>query len=367
MSKPLRSGYTTGSCAAAATLGAAQFLAGNHPERVELRLPVGERAVFDLHGCRVEEGVASCSVIKDAGDDPDVTHGVEVHAQVEKRSPSPRPSPSGGEGGILSRGGEGEIEILGGQGIGTVTKPGLAVPVGQPAINPVPQQMIRAALRQGFPQGGFRVTISIPDGELRAEKTLNARLGILGGLSILGTTGIVRPISHKAWTDTLDVSIDVALAAGCRQIVACTGRSSELVAQQNFPQLVEEAFIMMGDHVGYLSEACHRKGVPQLCIAAQFAKLVKIACGHPQTHVHSSELDLREVAGWVKSAGWGNDLAERIEGANTAREIFMTLGANHALVSEVAERAAKQLQNWAPGVTIEILLVGYNGEVAGTF
>ncbi|ORJ60278.1 cobalt-precorrin-5B (C(1))-methyltransferase CbiD [Geothermobacter hydrogeniphilus] len=358
MARSLRHGYTTGACAAAATLAAARLLAGERVAQVALELPVGERAVFPVHGCRVDGARARCFVIKDAGDDPDVTHGVEVHARVESSSP-----PSSGDAGRE----EGEVVILGGEGIGTVTKPGLAVAVGEPAINPVPRRMIREALRSVFPSGSFRVTIAIPDGEQRAAKTLNARLGICGGLSILGTTGIVRPISHQAWTDTLDVALDVALAVGCRRVVACTGRSSEKVAQREYPLLAEEAFVMMGDHVGHLAGACRRKGVPNLVVAAQFAKLVKVACGHPQTHVHSSRLDLRKLADWARSTGLTTEASETIVAANTAREVFLTLGAAHPLVAEVARRAVKQLRNWAPGVTIEILLVGYDGAVAGRY
>jgi len=358
MARPLRHGYTTGACAAAATLGAARLLAGQKMSRVEILLPAGESAIFTLHDCLKNREGASCFVVKDAGDDPDITHGVEVHAQGERLSPSPR------EGGGRS---EGDIEILGGTGIGRVTKPGLAVAVGEAAINPVPRQMIVAALRSIFPRGSFRVILAIPDGEQRATKTLNARLGILGGLSILGTTGIVRPISHQAWTDTLEVALDVALAAGCEQLVACTGRSSEKVAQAFLPALPEEAFVMMGDHVGYLAGACHRKGVPRLLIAAQFAKLVKIACGHSQTHVCSSELDLGELAGWAGELGFDPDLVVRIGEANTAREILSEVGPGHPLVAEVAARAVKQLQNWAIGVKIEVLLIGYAGMVVGQF
>ncbi|PNU18847.1 cobalt-precorrin-5B (C(1))-methyltransferase [Geothermobacter hydrogeniphilus] len=354
----LRHGYTTGACAAAATLAAARLLAGERVAQVALELPVGERAVFPVHGCRVEGALARCFVIKDAGDDPDVTHGVEVHILLERIAPSP---------GVACSGSGNDIRLFGGEGIGTVTKPGLAVAVGEPAINPVPRRMIREALRSVFPTGSFRVTIAIPDGEQRAAKTLNARLGILGGLSILGTTGIVRPISHQAWTDTLDVALNVARAAGCRQVVACTGRNSERAAQRSFPQLTEEAFVMMGDHVGYLAGACHRKGMPKLVVAAQFAKLVKIACGHPQTHVHSSRVDLRKLADWALSTGLTTEASETIAAANTAREVFLALGAAHPLVADVARRAVKQLRNWAPGVTIEILLVSYDGAVAGKY
>lgn len=358
MGRSLRHGYTTGACAAAASLGAALWLAGERPDKVELELPAGERAAFDLHGCRADGESACCYVVKDAGDDPDVTHGVEVHATVERLSPSPQPSPSWGEGIIL---------VEGGQGIGRVTKPGLAVPVGEPAINPVPRRMIMEAVHSVFPEGRVRVIISIPDGEERAQKTLNARLGVVGGLSILGTTGIVRPISHKAWTDTLDVALDVALAAGCDQVIGCTGRSSEKAVQAALQGLAEEAFVMMGDHVGYLAEACHRKGVPRLTIAAQFAKLVKIACGHRQTHVRSSELDLRTLAAWAAELGLDGQLCRRIAAANTAREVFLFLGPHHPLVAEVAQRALAQLRDWSAGVRIAILLVGYDGEVAGQF
>jgi len=355
MTRPLRHGYTTGACAAAATLGAARWLAGARPVRVELALPGGERAGFALHGGWRQAEAAGCFVVKDAGDDPDITHGVEVHARLERLA---GPPPIGADDGIL---------IVGGTGIGTVTKPGLAVAVGEPAINPVPRTMIRAAVRAVFPRGAFRVVLAIPDGEQRAAKTLNARLGIVGGLSILGTTGIVRPLSHQAWTDTIDVAIDVALAAGCERIVASTGRSSETVARTALAGLPEEAFVMMGDFVGHLVATLQRKGGRHLVLAVQFAKLLKIACGHSQTHVRSSGLDLRQLAGWALSTGLTTEASETIIAANTAREVFLTFGAAHPLVAEVARRAVKQLRNWAPGVTIEILLVGYDREVAGRY
>ncbi|TYO98454.1 cobalt-precorrin-5B (C1)-methyltransferase [Geothermobacter ehrlichii] len=356
MGRSLRHGYTTGACAAAAALGAARWLAGEEPGRVELLLPGGERAGFALHGCRRGEDQACCFVVKDAGDDPDITHGVEVHARLERISPSSRHACP-----------EGEVRIVGGEGIGTVTKPGLAVPVGEPAINPVPRRMIEAAVRSVFSSGDFRVTISIPDGEQRARKTLNARLGILGGLSILGTTGVVRPLSHQAWTDTIDVAIDVAQAAGCDRIVASTGRSSETAARSALAELPEEAFVMMGDFVGHLVSALRRKGGRHLVLAAQFAKLLKIACGHEQTHVRNADLDLKRLAAWARQVDATGATAAQVAGANTAREVFLALGAAHPLVALVAERARKELHNRAPGVKIEILLVGYDGEVAGRF
>ncbi|HTP66405.1 MAG TPA: cobalt-precorrin-5B (C(1))-methyltransferase CbiD, partial [Geobacteraceae bacterium] len=196
----LRYGYTTGACAAAAAKGAALMLRGQEiVEEVELVLPGDVFARFRLHGQKLGEGSASCYVIKDSGDDPDVTNGAEIHVSVRADY-------------FAARG----IRIEGGAGVGRVTKPGLAVPVGEWAINPVPRRMIREVLKEVFAMRcipmALTVTISIPNGKELAKKTLNARLGIIGGLSILGTTGIVRPVSAEAWTDTINAAIDVAVA-----------------------------------------------------------------------------------------------------------------------------------------------------------
>jgi len=353
MGKRLRHGYTTGACAAAATLGAARMLREQRLlDAVELALPSGDVVTFALHGQRFDTDQAHCFVVKDAGDDPDVTHGCELHATVS----------------LLTRGDAPVIE--GGTGIGRVTKPGLAVPVGDWAINPVPRQMINQALQAVFPPedgaGVPRTVISIPDGELRAERTLNARLGILGGLSILGTTGIVRPISHQAWTDTIDAALDVALACGVAAPVLVTGRSSEQAAQQRFGG-ADEAYIMMGDFVGHAAAACARRKVARFTVAAQFAKLLKIACGHRRTHVDSSTLDLQLLAAWATGAGLDQETTKAIECANTARQVFVESPHAAALARLVAHKALGQLQCWAPGADITITLVDYAGSIAGTF
>ncbi len=349
--RQLRSGFTTGACAAAAAKGAALLLrdgAAEAAEAAEIDLPAGFRASFALHGQAVTDGVARCFVVKDAGDDPDVTHGIELHAALQRTAVA-------------------ELEIVAGVGIGRVTKPGLAVAVGMPAINPVPRRMIAQAVGEVFPQGtGLRLTLSIPDGEQRAEKTLNARLGILGGLSLLGTTGVVKPISHKAWTDTLDVALDVALAAGSRPVVLSTGRTSEAAGQQHF-SLPEEAFVMMGDHLGYTLEACHRKGVPAVALAVQFAKLVKIACGHPQTHVRHSQLDLGQLLQWAGEIDLDAADCQKLELANTAREVFESFGVDSPLIARVAREALAICQKQQPGSEFSILLVDYQGRVAKVF
>jgi cobalt-precorrin-5B (C1)-methyltransferase len=346
--RELRCGFTTGACAAAAAKGAALLLRDGAAATAEIALPAGFSAEFVLHGQGLDDGAARCFVIKDAGDDPDVTHGIELHARLQQTAGN-------------------NLEIIAGTGIGRVTKPGLAVAVGMPAINPVPRQMIEQAIAEVFPAAtGLQLTLSIPDGEQRAAKTLNARLGILGGLSLLGTTGVVRPLSHRAWTDTLEVAIDVALAAGASPVVLSTGRTSELAAQQHF-SLPDEAFVMMGDYIGYTLEACHRKGVPKLALSAQFAKLLKIACGHPQTHVRHSQLDLTQLLKWAKEIGLDAVECQQLELANTARQVFTECSADSPLIERVGREALSVCQEQLPGADVSILLINYHGQVANLF
>lgn len=353
MKKELRSGYTTGACAAAAAKGAAQMLANQAiiPE-ISIDLPGGASATFTLHGQTFSADEASCFVVKDAGDDPDITNGAEVHATAS----------------FLPHTEDGIIVITGGIGIGMVTKPGLAVSPGEWAINPVPRRMIEQSVRSVFSSliphpSTLHLVISIPDGEERAKKTLNARLGIIGGLSILGTTGIVRPISVKAWTDTIDAALDVARACGCETVILSTGRSSEMAAQRHLPHLPEEACIMMGDHVAYALQACSRRGFMRPVVACQFAKLLKIACGHENTHAAASELDLGTLRGWAEEAGFPPDYLEIISNANTAREIAVATGFDTTFMKLVADRAALAAVLHAPGIRIQPLLCGYDGLV----
>lgn len=358
MKKPLRSGYTTGACAAAAAKGAVLMLMNQAlASDTCIDLPAGVSAEFQLHGQSFSPHRASCFVVKDAGDDPDITNGAEVHAEVTS-NPLTLPFDSG----------KSAIIISGGVGIGKVTKPGLAVQPGEWAINPVPRRMIEQAVNSvlsGFKLNNreFRIVISIPDGEERAKKTLNARLGIIGGLSILGTTGIVRPLSAKAWTDTIDASLDVAKACGCRTVVLSTGRSSEMAAQKYLSPLPEEAYIMMGDHVAYALQACARRGYMQPVIACQFAKLLKIACGYANTHAAASELDLAVLLEWAKTAQISPGNQEIISSANTAREIAVSTGFDRAVMELVADRAAAAAALHAPGIKIRPLLCGYDGVV----
>ncbi len=357
----LRNGYTTGACAAAAARGAALMLREQRlVDEVDINLPAGETARFRLHGQRLADDGASCYVIKDAGDDPDVTNGAEIHVFLKA------------DFFCANR-----VVVQGGAGIGRATKPGLAVAVGDWAINPVPHRMITEAVKEVFAMRcmpvTFTVTVSIPDGEARAKKTLNERLGIVGGLSILGTTGIVRPVSADAWTATIDTAIDVALACGCETIVLSTGRTSELVAQKHLGSrdrgsgtgncLKEEAFVMMGDHVGYALRACVRKGVRRVVIAGQFAKILKIAGGHEQTHVTSSELDLKMLAGWFAVAGPRSPIPGYCRKANTARQVLAASGNDPLMVELVCHKVKESAEFHAPGIACKVLLAGYGGEV----
>ena len=351
--KNLRYGFTTGSCAAAAVKGASQMLRDQVLiDEVELTLPCGITARFRLQGCQLRDNTASCYVVKDAGDDPDVTNGAEIHATAKADFFTKH-----------------RIIIKGGVGIGKVTKPGLAVPVGEWAINPVPRKMIMEVVKEVFAMRcvpcTLTFTVSIPNGEELAKKTLNERLGIIGGLSILGTSGIVKPISTKAWTDTVDASIDVALACGSRVVVLSTGRSSELAAQRECAkrnELGEEAFVMMGDHFGYSLMSSAKKGAQQVVLAGQFAKLVKIACGHQQTHVSSSELDLAKVAEWLRENPATAHLEQTARQANTARHLLEASGYNQALIEVVCRKVAEACAHTAPGLPVRVFLAGYQGE-----
>lgn len=357
MKNKMRSGYTTGACATAASKGAVLMLLSHSlVSEISITLPMGDKATFQLNGQLFSKTEARCFVIKDAGDDPDITNGVEVFATAKLNIFPPLHSAQSNN-----------IIISGGVGIGKVTKPGLAIPPGEPAINPVPLRMIKQAVGEILSEYKIQnseiiIEISIPDGEERAKKTLNARLGIIGGLSVLGTTGIVRPISVKAWTDTIDASLDVAKACGCKSVVLSTGRSSEMAAQQHFGSLPCEAYIMMGDHVAYALQACEKRGFMQPIIACQFAKMLKIACGYENTHEAASRLELDILLGWAKSAELPTSLIDLISNANTAREIVVESNFDSQLVSMVAEKVREAGRKHASQVKVMPLLCGYNND-----
>lgn len=312
----LRRGWTTGACAAAASKAAfAALRTGKFPDPVSLTLPRGEQPSFPLALEGLGPGYAQAGIIKDAGDDPDVTHGCLVVATV-------RP---GGLG----------LRFKAGAGVGTVTRAGLPVSVGEPAINPVPRRMMQAVADEaGFADA--EIEISIPGGEQLAEKTWNPRLGIVGGLSILGTTGIVHPFSCAAWIASIHRGIDVARAMGLRHIAGCTGSTSEAAVQARFG-LPLEAMIDMGDFVGGLAKYLRQHPVERLTIGGGFGKITKLAQGAMDLHSGRSQVDFTFLASLADG-----QLREAVLSANTAQQVLEMSG--HALARKVAELAKRELE-----------------------
>ena len=266
-----REGYTTGASAAAATQAACRLLdRDERPERVDVPSPLGFDIRIAINRLAYDGEAATAGVIKDGGDDPDVTHGAEVMATVRRVA-------------------EPGVHIRGGAGVGTVTQPGLELPPGSPAINPVPRRMIAEAVAIAMgterPEPGIEVTIAVPRGEELARKTLNARIGIVGGLSILGTTGVVRPMSTASWRASVVQSIDVAAASSLSHIVLTTGGRSERYAAAVFPELPEMAFVQMGIFTGDSLRRAVERGVPRVTICGMIGKVAKLATGQMQTHV----------------------------------------------------------------------------------
>ena len=325
--RPLRRGWTTGACATAAAKSAyAALLTGEFPDPVEITLPRGERPSFALAVSRRDGGSATAGVVKDAGDDPDVTHGALVLATVRHGAAG---------SGVVFRAGE---------GVGTVTRPGLPLPPGEPAINPVPRQMIRDAVGEIAEKAGrscdVEVEVSIPDGQALSERTLNARLGIVGGLSILGTTGIVVPYSCAAWIAGIRQGIDVARALCLEHVAGATGRTSEDAVRKLY-DLADVALIDMGDFVGAMLKHLRAHPVPRVTIAGGVGKMTKLAQGLLDLHSKRGSVDLAALARLAEHAGGSPALGERIRGANTAAEAFAQATADGVALGDMVARAAQ--------------------------
>ena len=347
MSAPvLRRGWTTGACAAAAAKAAAEALVfGRRPAAVVITLPGGQRPSFAIAHEASGDGFAEAGVIKDAGDDPDVTHGALVIARLAHGAPGAGPV------------------FRAGAGVGTVTRPGLPLAPGEPAINPVPRRMIAAALAEMAGQADFDVTISIPGGETIAARTLNGRLGIVGGLSVLGTTGIVIPYSCAAWIDTIHRGIDVARASGLGHIAGSTGTTSEAAVQALY-NLPEPALIEMGDFVGGMLKYLRRQPVARVTVAGGFAKLAKLGQGLLDLHSGRGNVDFDWLAARSSDAGGSPALEARIRVANTAAEAleFGTadgLDLAAAIADAAHEKAASALAG--SGILVDIAVFDRSG------
>jgi cobalt-precorrin-5B (C1)-methyltransferase len=333
----LRRGWTTGACATAATKAALTALVtGRFPDPVEIMLPKGQRVAFPL--AREEKGLdwASAGIIKDAGDDPDVTHGAMIVATVRLK-----------DAGVVFKAGD---------GVGHVTKPGLPIAVGEPAINPVPRQMMEAVCADlGV---GAEIEISIPGGTAIAERTWNGRLGIVGGLSILGTTGIVNPFSCAAWIASIHRGIDVARASGFPHVAGCTGSTSEDAVRAHYG-LPLEAMLDMGDFAGGLLKYLRVHPVARVTIGGGFAKMVKLAQGAMDLHSGRSQVDFAWLAERVPHA-----LRQRVLGANTALEVLELAG--QGLAQRVAEEALLHVRAVLQGESLaDVMVTDRGGKIIG--
>jgi cobalt-precorrin-5B (C1)-methyltransferase len=350
----LRSGYTTGACAAAAARGALLALIQQRAFADSvIRLPQGHVVTFALHHCEFNADTGFASVIKDAGDDPDVTDKAEICARVCWQD----------EPGIV---------FQRGPGVGLVTRPGLPVPPGEPAINPVPRQMIAAAVQEVLDDTGVDrgvcVEVSVPGGEEIAKKTFNPRLGIVGGISILGTTGIVVPYSTEAWLASVVQGIDVAVAQGCRHLILTVGARGEKAAQALYPQLPEVAFIQIGPFFGDALRHCAAAGVEHVSLVGMIGKLAKFAAGHESVHSSVSRQDFAFLAEVVRAAGGVEELTRLILAANTAQEVaeLVLARGRTEFFSQLCSHAwhfAKKIMGTV--LALEVLLTGIDGEILG--
>ena len=303
---PLRSGWTTGTCSAAAARAATTALVTQTVQTsVEVVLPDARVVPFAVERCDVGPSRAEAVVVKDAGDDPDVTHGAHLTATVRWAD-----APG--------------VHLEGGVGVGVVTKPGLGLEVGGPAINPVPRQMIRDNVGAvvDLAVRGVDVTISVPDGELRARKTTNARLGILGGISILGTTGVVRPFSTESWRASVVQAVSVMAAQGEPTLVLATGGRTEKAAMRMLPDLPEVCFVEVGDFTGAALRQAVDDGLRDVVFVGMAGKLTKLASGVLMTHYTKSKVDTAVLAEVTRELGGDQALVDAVAGANTARHAY---------------------------------------------
>ncbi len=332
----MRYGYTTGACAAAAAKAACMALRGEFPEEVCITLPSGRRACMRVAEVELTGSSARACVVKDAGDDPDVTHGVKVCAEVAP----------GGE----------EVVVRGGEGVGTVTKPGLGIEVGESAITEVPRRMIEQAVREVL-GGGAEVVVSIPGGEELARRTMNPKLGIVGGLSVLGTTGVVVPWSESALLRSLEKQVGVAIASGFREVVLTPGRMGERYALGR--GVPEDAVVQCGNYVGYMLDRCAVEGAEGVVVCGHAGKLVKLAAGVFCTHSRVADARLETLtahAAWCGAPGRVLRELRRCATVEEGVEVLLREGLGEALTS-VAEEAARRCRE---RVSIRVSVVMLN-------
>lgn len=352
LSSNLRFGWTTGTCASAAVHASYMaLLTGEFPDRVTIVTPSGKNADLEIAKTSLGAGWACAGVVKDAGDDPDVTHGAMICATLSLGAP---------DSGVVFRQGA---------GVGIITKAGLPIDVGEPAINPVPRQMMCAVIddlaRSLGGTGDVEIEISVPDGDKIALKTWNPRLGIEGGISILGTTGVVRPFSCSAWIASIHRGIDVARANALPHVIGSTGATSEGFAKERY-DLPDIALLDMGDFVGGMLKYMRKNPVPRLTIAGGFGKLVKMAQGAVDLHSARSQVDFEKLALLAEPLGFRYDAVAH---ANSVLEIVQMadLEQRHALATIIAEQALDAAMAYLKrdDIAVEIFVVSRDGALLG--
>lgn len=353
----MRTGYTTGACAAAAAKAATHALLSGEPVgEVTIHLPIGKDATFQIHRCEIDSGApassAICSVIKDGGDDPDVTSGAEICARVWRDSD------------------DGGVTLLGGEGVGTVTKPGTGIPVGDPSITRVPRRMITQSVQETANGLSFTVEISVPGGEEIAKKTDNPRLGIVDGISILGTTGVVQPFSTAAWRASVNVSIDVAAANSLPHMVITTGTQSELFAKRVL-DLPDMAYVNVGIFTGAALKRCVQRGIPRATLVGMIGKFSKIAQGYFVTHVAGNKVDPVFLASLAAECGASEDVQAEMRDAASGRH-FQEIALERGVMSvfdvvceRVCDEAHKYLGDRADDLIVDAICFDFEGGILG--
>ncbi len=352
----MRTGYTTGT---SATAGAkAGILAILNQEKIgfiDVTLPKKSKIQIKIEKCEFDKQSAHCYVIKDGGDDPDVTHGAEIHTDISITDNA------------------GKIEIDGSDGVGRVTKPGLGLDVGSAAINPTPKKMITENIievaQDLLKKNGIKVIVSVPKGKELAPKTDNPRLGILGGISILGTSGIVVPYSTASFAASIRQSIDVTIAMGNDTVVLTTGGRSEDFAR-NIITLPDHCFVQMGDFSGYTVQQCAKKGIRKAYVAGFIGKLTKIGMGIKQTHVKGSKVDMEFLAELAQRCNASSDTVQEIKKANTARHVFEIVSTKNLngyfdlVCSEVYNQLRKHSEE---KFEIDVIMFDFDGNTIGKY
>ncbi len=351
--KPLRRGYTTGACATACTKGALlSLITQKKIDKTTITLPIGEEIIFQLISSNYLKKNASCSTIKDAGDDPDVTHKAEISAKVWLNE-------------------SGEIKFKKGEGVGEVTLPGLEIGVGEPAINPVPRKMMETVCKKilsdyNLEQKGVIVEISVKNGEQLAKRTLNSRLGILGGISILGTTGIVTPFSAASYIASIQQGIDVAIANGCTELLINSGGRSEKALRKIFPDFQESACIHYGNWIQETFEKIHdSEEIKEVNMGIMLGKASKLAQGYTNTHSNKTTWNKEFIHQLAIEAGYQKETANKVLALNMAgrlQEIF-TFDAEEAFFQKLLQKCYEHCFKIAPKVTLNIYLINNNNEI----